>query len=483
VPPGKLLLAPDQLEAEDEWTQYLVRLHPHRDRLAELEIAACISGAKDPVEWKLWTDPANREDYERRFKLPFDHEDQTKRSPLGMLVVKNMLLTGFDAPVEQVLYLDRVMADHELLQAITRVNRKKSGKRRGYIVDYAGVADALAAAMKAVRKLEEEPDGDDGSSGGGGGFTSLTQSLPRLVEAHRRVLDVFTTRGVASLLPIDQPVQLLADAAIRADFLNKLRTFLSCLGAIFTRPEAAPYKRDAKILGFIARVAANVYQDAQLLLLGVERKVKELVDTYIAAQGIDPKIPPTSILDAKFADEIKKYSGARTRASAMAHALRLHLNVKLQEDPARYKTMSEKLEAVLQQLKDRWEEQIRAMAEILREMEAGDEAYRVDGIEPEVHGPFFGLLRDVRDAAGMAELDANSTDTKRVVEATQNLVDHIRQEISTVDFWQDPNSRRQLENWIYTALRQSRIIPKDKAEETAVRLVDLAYNRRRYLRT
>src|SRR5437773_3770390 len=179
LPPEKVALMPDDLANEPEWTQYLVRVHKNRQRLQDLEIAVVISSDhKDPLSWKQWTDEIEREKHERLFKLPFVHDDQNKRSPLGILVVKNMLLTGFDAPVEQVLYLDRQMADHELLQAITRVNRRKAGKPRGYVVDYAGVADALAAAVKAVRKLEDEAGGPSG-----GGTTNLHEALPRLREA------------------------------------------------------------------------------------------------------------------------------------------------------------------------------------------------------------------------------------------------------------------------------------------------------------
>ncbi len=477
--PEKLALAPDDLAKEPEWTQYLVRVHQNRQRLQEVEIAAVISGEhKDPLSWKQWTDDTAREKHEADFKKPFVHDKPEKRSPLGILVVKNMLLTGFDAPVEQVLYLDRQMADHELLQAITRVNRKKAGKPRGYVVDYAGVADALAAARKAVQKLEEESGGPSG-----GGITNLHEALPRLREAHQRVMQIFTSRGVASLLPIDPAVTLLADAKIRAEFITKLRTLLACLGAIFTRPEAAEFKRDARILAFIARVASNVYQDPQLLLIGVEAKVKQLVDTYIAAQGIDPVIPPTSIMDTKFADEVKKYGSSRTRASAMQHAIRLQLAVKLQEDPTFYKTISEKFEAILQQLKERWDEQIAAFDAIIATMSQGNPAYSVEGIDPKVHGPFFGVLREECEKAGMPSLDKNPAELKRVVDFTGQLVAHIQQEIRTVDFWQDNNSRRQLENWLYTTLRQSRLIPKNRAEALATQLMQIAEHRKRWLVT
>ena len=213
LPPEKLTFAPDDLPKESQWTQYLVRVHQNRQRLQELEIAVVISGEhKDPLSWKQWTDEAAREKHEADFKKPFVHENPEKRNPLGIIVVKNMLLTGFDAPVEQVLYLDRAMADHELLQAITRVNRKKSGKPRGYVVDYAGVADALAAAIKAVRDLEERYPSGEGAVGAAPTICSTERGAPNeLVEnerARRRAItwaaacalrdELWPTRGVSA---------------------------------------------------------------------------------------------------------------------------------------------------------------------------------------------------------------------------------------------------------------------------------------------
>jgi type I restriction enzyme R subunit len=186
-------------------------------------------------------------------------------------------------------------------------------------------------------------------------------------------------------------------------------------------------------------------------------------------------------MDVKFGEEMKKYGSSRTRASAMQHAIRLQLAIRLQEDPTFYKTLSEKLEAILQELKDRWDEQIAAMEALLHEMVNGEHAHRLEGIEPKVPGPFFGLLRQECEKAGVPPLDQSPAELKRVVDLTRELVEHIQQEIRTVDFWQDPNSRRQLENWLYTTVRQARLIPPKKAETLATQLMELAYNRRRLL--
>ena len=66
---------------------------------------------------------------------------------IAFLIVCDMLLTGFDAPIEQVMYIDKRLKEHNLLQTIARVNRVAKGKHRGYIVDYIGLTDHLNEAL------------------------------------------------------------------------------------------------------------------------------------------------------------------------------------------------------------------------------------------------------------------------------------------------------------------------------------------------
>ena len=106
-----------------------------------MEIAEVFSGNhNDPESWWDWADKAKQDERIRRYKRKFSPQQTDKTDPLSMLVVNNMLLTGFDAPVEQVLYLDRKVVSHDLLQAIARVNRTCGTKKCGYVVDYIGVA-------------------------------------------------------------------------------------------------------------------------------------------------------------------------------------------------------------------------------------------------------------------------------------------------------------------------------------------------------
>jgi hypothetical protein len=259
--------------------------------LEAMEIAVVISpDHNDPESWRDWSDKDKHDEHTKRFKRKLATDKTEKTDPLAILIVMNMLLTGFDAPVEQVMYLDRKVVAHDLLQAIARVNRTCGRKKCGYVVDYIGVARHLNEALK-------DYDGEDTE----GTLIDISVELPKLLDRRDRAVAVFTDRGITDLLgQVEDCVALLEDLKVRAEFINKLRMFYETLNILEHRPEVPPdVFRDAKLLGFINKVAANLYRDPALNLLGVAEKVKALIDEHIAARGVDPKIPPTAITDAE----------------------------------------------------------------------------------------------------------------------------------------------------------------------------------------
>lgn len=468
--PGKLRLSDEELEREDEVTQFLVAAARHLDTIRRLEFAAIVSyNHNDPPSWRDWTDKAKQDANIARFKKPLVHENPDKQDGLAFLCVKSMLTTGFDAPVEQVLCLDRRVVAHELLQTIARVNRRVRGKDCGYIVDYIGVARHLHEALGDYDDETRDP------------MIDVRDEVPKLRDRHKRVVDVFLTRGISSIRDIEACVDLLADVKIRAEFINKLRLFLESLGIVMPRPEAIPYLVDAKILGFIAKVAANLYYDDQLNLHGVKHKVKQLIDQYIAANGIDPKIPPIEILDVNFAEHVQAGKSAKARASRMLHAARHHISIHLHEDPAFFTKLSEKLEQILQDLAANWTELERELQRFIDEELKQGREQEIEGLDPKVQAPFFGLLKEAVEETTAAKLEGD--DLRSAVTLTVELVDHIKSEIGHVGFWRDPPSRQRLENWVFRRLRRSRLIPNDRVQELATRLVDLAKSRHRFLVT
>ena len=97
-----------------------------------------------------------------------------------------MLLTGFDAPVEQVMYIDKKLQEHNLLQAIARVNRVAKDKQRGFIVDYIGLANHLTEALS----IYADEDAQDIQQG----LKNLLSELPILEERYQRLLAALPSR-------------------------------------------------------------------------------------------------------------------------------------------------------------------------------------------------------------------------------------------------------------------------------------------------
>jgi len=460
LPEDKLALPEDELEKLDEDTQFLVKAHPSLPLLKALEIATLISGNhNDPESWREWSDKHRQDVYTSRFKRKLAPAKSDKSDPLAILAVNNMLLTGFDAPVEQVMYLDRKVVAHDLLQAIARVNRTCGGKSCGYVVDYIGIARHLKEALK-------DYDGEDTE----GSLVNISVELPKLIDRRNRAVAVFTDRGVKDLMgEVAECVQLLADLKIRAEFINKLRLFYETLNILDHRPEVpSNVFRDAKLLGFINKVAANLYRDPALNLLGVAEKVKALIDTHISARGVDPKIPPTTITDAEFEKVLQAQNSSRSRAAQMQHAARYHIIGFGNQNPVFARKMSEKLEEILQRFKDDWDALERELRKFIDELRAGDRNDFPD-LDPKVQVPFIRVILEVCEI-GKADKERRT----KAVKATLDIVERIRQEISKVGFWKNAPERELLIKRLVRDLDDSGICPQGLQRDLAQKLVALA---------
>jgi len=456
-----LALPDGEMEKLDAKTRFLVQIHPQLPKLRALEIAAVFSGNhNDPESWWEWADKERQEEFIKRFKRKFAPAKTEKTDPLSILIVMNMLLTGFDAPVEQVLYLDRKIVAHDLLQAIARVNRTCGPKKCGYVVDYIGVARHLNEALT-------DYDGEDTE----GSLIDITAELPKLLDRRARAVAVFTGRGVTDLQgQVDVCVQLLEDLKIRADFINKLRMFYEILGLLEHRPEVpGDVFRDAKLLGFINKVAANLYRDPALNLFGVAEKVKALINAHISARGVDPKIPPTAITDAEFEKVLQAQPSSRARAAQMQHAARYHIIGFSNQNPAFARKMSERLEEILQRFKDDWNALERELKNFIDELRRGD---RNDfpSLDAKVQVPF---VRLVLEECGKGR-ELNAKQREEAIKTTLDMVERIRQEVRKVGFWKNDDMRELLTKTLVRDLDRAGICRPGGERDLAQRLVVLA---------
>ena len=469
LPAAMLSLTDDEVDQLDPETRFLVRSYPQLQMLRALEIAVIFSGNhNDPESWKEWADKEKQKERISRFKRKSGTVRTEKTDPLCILVVNNMLLTGFDAPVEQVMYLDRKVIAHDLLQAIARVNRTCGRKKQGYVVDYIGIARHLNQALS-------DYDGTDVE----GTLIGIAVELPKLLDRRARAVAVFTNQGITDLLgQVDICVELLADLKIRADFINKLRLFYETLAVVEHRSEVpGSVFRDAKLLGFINKVAANLYRDPALNLLGVAEKVKAMINAHISARGVDPKIPPTTITDAEFEKVLQAQGNNRARAAQMQHAARYHIIGFTSQNPAYARKMSEKLEEILQRFKDDWDALERELRNYMDELRQGDRNDFPD-LDPKAQVPF---VRLVLEECGKGP-DLTPKQREAAIGTTLDIVERIRQELRKVGFWKPPYAMRELlTKALVRDLDKAGICRPGTERDLAQRLVALAKENHEYL--
>lgn len=461
LPDALRALPDDEVLKLDAQTRYLLKVRTQLPNLLVLEIAGIFSGNhNDPEPWRDWTAKEKQEVNIKRFKRKFSAAKTDKTDPLCILVVMNMLLTGFDAPIEQVMYLDRKIIAHDLLQAVARVNRTNGAKKCGYVVDYIGVALHLTEALGGYDRTDTL-----------GALIEIDVELPRLLDRRARAIAVFTDKGVTDLqAEVELCVQLLGDLKIRADFINKVRKFYETLGLLEHRPEVpSDVFRDAKLLGFINKVAANLYRDPALNLLGVAEKVKALINAHITARGVDPKIPPTAITDAEFEQMLQKIDSSRARAAQMQHAARYHIIGFTNQNPSYARKMSERLEEILKKFKDDADALERELRTFIDDMKQGDRNDFPD-LDPKVQVPFVRLVLEECSKGQALSTEARA----KAILATLEMVERIRQEIRKVGFWRNVAMRELLIKTLVRDLDQARFCRPGTERDMAQRLVSLA---------
>lgn len=466
-------LSPEDRALDDEdlcrrspKVQAVVQAWRYRESVARLEFAPIISGGNnDDPTWAQWTDGRAQEQLIKRFKKPLFNAKPDKTDSLAFLVVKSMLLTGFDAPIEGVMYLDRPIREAELLQAIARVNRTGFGKRCGIVVDYYGVAQHLKEALAAYADEDVE-----------GALASLKDEVPVLRDRHLRVVDLFRQRGIESVDDTDACIDALGSEKLRAEFAVKLKAFLASLDTVLPRPEGLPYSGDAKRLAYIYARARNRYKDTPVLGKDVGAKVRKLIDDHVISLGIDPKIPPIQLTDVEFDAHLSRVANARAKASEMEHAIRSHIRKHIEEDPVLYRKLSERLSDILKTLGAQWDEVIVQLQKIIDELRAGRAATAdAPGDLPEHCVPFLRTVIDVVCA------DAAPTDVEllRLKDVTVEVVDLLVQELqSNRNIW-SPHKRAaqdELNGQLFDHVMRLRpaLVNADKAGVLADRLMEQA---------
>ena len=239
--------------------------------------------ADEYAEWKI-----SKEDEEKlldRFRDPND--------PLKFIIVTSKLLTGFDAPILQVMYLDKPMRDHNLLQAITRTNRVYPGKTHGLIVDYLGIFDDVANALdfdeKAVQQVITNLD-------------ELKKELPILVT---KCLAFFPNvdRTVGGYEGLIEAQNCLPDNDTRDKLAAEFSALSRLWEALSPDPCLKPYEKDYRWLSQVYESVKPPSGNGKLLWHALGAKTIELVHENVHVEPVRDDLE-TLVMDAEVLEEL-----------------------------------------------------------------------------------------------------------------------------------------------------------------------------------
>ena len=415
----------------------------------------------------LISDPSDKDSELWELKKPFENEepviDQFKdegADKLAIIVVMNKYLTGFDAPLERVLYLDRRLTDHNLLQAIARVNRPlpEKDKQWGLIVDYWGVSGFLDKALEvfsqdvAVEDVLHRRDDE--------------AAYQALKQRHADVLAMFPDSLDRS--DIEPWILALEKEDIRAIFHARYRAFYKALEQLLPDPRALRFLPDFAWLRRVRREANTHYQTEDVEISDCSEKVRELIDRHVKGEDVKQLLEPIPIMSDRFSEEIKKLKDPRAKASRMEHAIQRTITVKLHEDPVFYESIKDRLKRIIDERRDQRiddAEEFKLLMRLRDDIKDG-QAEDADtlGVREEAF-PFYGLLKK-----HMASPSADGT--AKLAELSDAVFDALKQE-AVIDWAQKEDVQREMRRKVKRQLRLADF-PTDDIEAVTTAVMDLA---------
>lgn len=275
---------------------------------------------------------------------------------IDILIVCSKLLTGFDAPLCQVLYIDKELKEHGLLQAIARTNRLREGKDYGMIVDYRGLIVKLDEAMETYSGagLENFDEGDLK-----GAIVDVMSAISNLRTANTNLENMFDS--LQNNRDREEIELSLADEKRREEFYNNICAMGKALAVVLNSESAySAFNKDElqkyqETFAYFAKLRVSVkvrYFDA-MDNAEYEQLMQNLLDTHMSVVGLKYLVKPVDILDRDGMEaELNALGSLRAKAEAMANKMTKAISEKYDENPAFYDSFSKRIKDALEEYKN-----------------------------------------------------------------------------------------------------------------------------------
>ena len=351
--------------------------------------------------WKKMMERFGNEDnYIREIKSSFARSDGVE-----ILIVVDKLLTGFDEPRNTVLYIDKSLKEHSLLQAIARVNRLFEGKEFGYIIDYRGVLGDLNAALDTYNALAAF-DTEDVA----GIIADTSEEVKKLSLYHAALWDVF--KEVPNKQDTEALERSLAPEDRRQQFYEALtafaRTLQVALGTVYFYQETPEnqvnrYKTDFRFFHNL-RISARQRYAETIDYKDYEQKVRNLMNQHITSSEVRPITELVNIFDNEaFAIEVEKIEGTTARADTIAYRVKKTITARIAENPRMYQRFSQLISETIEAYRAgrlSEAEYLKQVRDILEQVQQGTARNIPARLHRYQHASaYFGVLQSVLEAS------------------------------------------------------------------------------------
>lgn len=371
------------------------------------------------------------EDYERDSIHLFKDTNE-----VDMLIVVNKLLTGFDAPKAAVLYIDKQLKEHSLLQAIARVNRVNEGKSFGLIVDYQGLGIELQSALDIYSGagLEEFEPEDIKEA-----LINIIDNIAMLDSSYTNLINFFSS--IKNKDDIEAYEVYLADETKRQEFYALVSVYSKYVAIalesenIYARLKISEINKHKKALKFYRNLRISVmyrYSD-RMDNKEYEAKMRKLLDQHVIAQDITTLFEPTDILSGKdFEKQFGMMKTDRAKADLISTRMNRVISSNMESNPAFYKRFSKMIEETIEEHRDKRisdAEYLKVMTDLRKKLEKGYESVfsfptRLNNLPNEQ--AFYGVTKEVLSSKRFNEEDMKEVSVDIALKVGEIFKNHIK---------------------------------------------------------
>lgn len=401
------------------------------------------------IFWQQMMDRfGNKETYEDSIINLFKSDSRE----VELVIVVYKLLTGFDAPSNTVLYMARYLEEHNLLQAIARVNRLFEGKDYGFIIDYVGILGTLTDAINTYSALNGFEKNDLK-----GMITPIKEIADTLPKLHQELWNLFQDCDDKS--DNEALEQFLRHDDLRDEFYEKLSNFARTLQAAFSADKLfdyidesviVRYKKDLKFFENLRRSVRIRYGEA-IDHREYEDRVQKLIDSYVGTEGIEQIVDPVDIFSDNFFEMQNKQKDRSdaSKADEIASKTKKVIQERMDEDPALYRKFSDLIEETIQKfLNDRISEKeyLSKVKEIKDGVKAGiwDSTPNKLKERPTARSFYNSIKNELEEKFDQAYLPVNENEREELYTTAGLELDDIITNLTIVDWETNPDVKNQM---------------------------------------